>query len=1681
MIWQALLYNKLLLLRGALRIHYKFFTKGLLGVVFLFSVNFNSWGQNYFVSLASGNLNALATWTNLVAGTGNITTSAISANGSNTTAGSIAVGDALFDNSNNFIGIVTATPTTTTFTLQNWAFETVTGVAFKKEGTNPTAVAPVSGDCLVIRGTHNITVSAPYATTGTIVNNGTITTPGNLTFSAGGTYIHYENGGAFPIGATWNATSTCYIYGIIGTAITALTASTTFGNFTWNCPGQTSTNYLVIPSAVSTITIAGNFYVANTNNHLLDFCNTTYGTTLQVNGNFTIGDGTHTTTFNLTPNTAAVTVNIGGNVTVNASGTLEQTGPTSSTINLGFTGATASSSVTWGGAGTYTNTYINYTIQNVPSGKTVALNSNMAIPAGRTLTVNSGATLNCGTSVISGAGRFTLSAGGILGIGSTTGLNGNITTTTATYNPTGVGTTFVYNGTAGQVTGTNLPTTVTNLTLNNSTGLTLSAGETVNSTLMLTSGVLALGNNNLIISNDAAAAITDGSGTFNFSKTNMIGTDGTGYLIKNATSSQALYPIGTGTNSKYSPVSLTTTAGGTVSARSVYGSLGLYYLNNYWDVQTSVSKTLAVTATFNYDASEAPGTSSPASYVVFYSPNHSTWTTPPPTGTPGTGTNSFSITGTTTSAATSSYWTAGNTSHNYYSYQSGNWNSASTWTTDPSGTLWENAGIPGALDNVVILNGRNVYINSTPSILVTTLQINLGGTLDIENTTGHNFGTVSGQGVLRINSSNIPSGTFTNFVSSAGGTIEYYDVAGSLSSAQTTYNNLKFSNSTAGSNTFVITNPSNPINYTVNGSLTLTNTGAGALTLTFGNAATNVINMTVNGNITVGAGCTMNVATTTPTPTHTLTVSGDFTNNGTVKFTDQVNPNYTANTGCTGCGAYPLATGIVNVTFSGLSNNTLTCNGITNFFRFILNKGTDQTYMLTVNSSNTANFKLFAPNNISNNYNPGTECSNTNPIILNALWIENGTLQLTGSIYIPSLVEYSTQGEFYIPQNGALWVNGPNVTVYSTTTTTAADGNPTADNQTGSSDFKVAGTLRVTNGLVDSRNSSGIIYIGSGEVIIEGGTVNIAQFRHSQQGSDPHSTFNMSGGTLNILGQDKSGNGYANSEQSHPYCLFDLPHSSDAFIMSGGTINISGLEGTAVDGAIMIMVGSGNYNVTGGTTNITLSSALDYGILSTAPLYNLNIYKTGTGTASISNTMEYKLYNPASCGTFTTPVEAAQALHILNNFYIDGANNPVFNCNNDIYVGGIFTVSTGSTLSLGTNRLHFNGSGAQTFNANGTFTGNTINKIFLENTSNLLLAGNNITVADTFSIGSGCTFQDGGLTLFAQRNIVNSGTHFKPASGAGSIQLTGTNAQIISGNGSGSFNNLTLNKTGGSVTMASAMAVTGELRLAGTPGAWTRLNIGANALTLGSSAIVYSALTGAAQIFNTNCMIQTTGLMSDDGVTKTYSNTSAFLFPFGFLNSGNSTYYYMPASIRFSSPPPTTYGSVTTRPVDSRHPLAQGTTNALTCYWKTTSTGFSGITDSVIHQYYYDYAQSNYFVQGTESNYVPAVYRGGTTWTVYNNVNKVNNGTNQILYDTAYEADGEYTAGYPTAFTSIPVLYSSATPGNWTSSSTWSSTGVGGTGNAGVPGPNTLVIIGDATHNHYITMDASNQWPEAFI
>ena len=103
------------------------------------------------------------------------------------------------------------------------------------------------------------------------------------------------------------------------------------------------------------------------------------------------------------------------------------------------------------------------------------------------LTIGSAGIINSSGGAVTPT--FVLSSGATLQIGSTSGIStagttGNILVP-GTYS---TGANYVYNGTAAQVTGNGLPATVSNLTINNTAGVTLPSAKTITNNLSITTG-----------------------------------------------------------------------------------------------------------------------------------------------------------------------------------------------------------------------------------------------------------------------------------------------------------------------------------------------------------------------------------------------------------------------------------------------------------------------------------------------------------------------------------------------------------------------------------------------------------------------------------------------------------------------------------------------------------------------------------------------------------------------------------------------------------------------------------------------------------------------------------------------------------------------------------------------------------------------------------------------------------------------------------------------------------------------------------------------------------------------------------------------------------------------------------------------------------------------------------------
>lgn len=1113
------------------------------------------------------------------------------------------------------------------------------------------------------------------------------------------------------------------------------------------------------------------------------------------------------------------------------------------------------------------------------------------------------------------------------------------------------------------------------LRINKAAGLALNLNDNIriNSNITFSGdGILALGTQNLTLSTNITQVNTSGS----FSANRMIQLNGTatsGRVIKELQSASGFvfeFPVGTG--SLYTPIevgplyaSITGTA--TIAVNTVpYTTALTNIVKRYGTIETAgITSYTEAPVKFYYDQTEEFGAPNRIIRILGAATNM--------ISDADADLNSNYFGAGSSNTAIDGEWRFVNASALpviYYSYQSGNWNDPNTWTTDPSGTTQTGMPVAGPtnIDYVVILNGRTVTVTNNNNT-VRSVTINQGGTLDLIGTTGHSFGYVYGQGSMRLSSINIPDPAttdFSSFVAPSGGTIEYYDFTGQLSGAFLTYNNLLLS----GTGTKTIGRGSDRT-YLINGNLSIT---GGALTI--GTVARTTIN--INGDLSVSTGCNVRIASAAVT--HYIYIGGNFTNSGSVRFTNQTTPDY----------ADAPGDGMLFITFNSASRNqTVTCNGQTDFYRFIVDKGSDQTYSVTVSANNVTNFRLFGTNDDADS---GAGGDNTSVRTVNkALSIQNGTLILGNNISIPCL---TTGNNYRINQTAALIIDGASVVASN------------SGGSCGSRAIVIYGLEQVNSGLLDNACSAGLIIRSTGTFILNGGTVNASQLRPSVTSGDHRGAVIINGGTFNLkpvatLGETKT-----------DCARFSVPYASMIFQMTGGTVNIYyPINNGTFGGGLEIGVAPDNINVTGGTFNFYIEGDINFDFTSSAPFYNLNIYRRGaaggTGIARIRS-MDYNI----SGANLNVP---AYPLVVLNDFTLNNSiQAPTFNSGNqDVTIRGDFNVMGTSTYQPGTNTTYFDGTRAsQVITSGGSIN---FNNLVVNNTNAAgivnLAGGGSVGVAGNLSLLS-ATFIDGGKSVTVAGNLVNSAIH----TGTGSIRLSNSVANVatIGGTGNGIWGNLQLDDANGAL-LTARQTINGTLTLTN------------GILDIGSHRLAFSATGNISVSPSSARMIRTAGLKSDDGISKTFSSaTTSFTFPFG---TGSN---YTPATLSVTAG---TYGTASIRPVNQQHPMLTippATVNdALRYYWNLNSTDFAGITAASCQ---FTYVDGLVPVIPGDASYVSAMYN--ETAGIWNTQSSVTPAGNLFTHNTGTSLNGEFTAGNLNAFGPV-TIFESITSGNWETPATW--------------------------------------------
>ncbi|WP_303312267.1 T9SS type A sorting domain-containing protein [Hymenobacter sp. BT730] len=439
-----------------------------------------------------------------------------------------------------------------------------------------------------------------------------------------------------------------------------------------------------------------------------------------------------------------------------------------------------------------------------------------------------------------------------------------------------------------------------NLEINNGgNGATALAAQQVDGILTLTNGNLTIGSNLLKLTNTSSTAVAGGT----FSTTKMIITNGNVAdegVQKSFPAAATSFVFPVGVTGKYTPATYTVnanTAVGTITVAPVNSAhpsntdaASNTELKYYWRVGSTGFSGLSVRHVYQYVSTDATAAQEANYRTGRFLINQ--WI---PIGGIATSVDAATHTINLASTTANTYvsyingdYTAGLTSEFqavkvYYSRNAApnitttgaDWDTPSSWTFNPDGSD-SPAGqtattAPAAGTPVVILPG---HVINTSQAGRNASSLTLSGTLNIGNFTSNNFGVVTGTGRLIINSSTFPAGNYTDFTSTAGGTVEYTGFIVTLP-PRSIYNNLVFS----GINT---TKSLGNVSLQVNGSVlvnaTTTINNESDIDVTLVNPAKGFVN---NGTFNLGNGALSIAESLTNNTGATLTLGGGKTTVGT--------------------------------------------------------------------------------------------------------------------------------------------------------------------------------------------------------------------------------------------------------------------------------------------------------------------------------------------------------------------------------------------------------------------------------------------------------------------------------------------------------------------------------------------------------------------------------------------------------------------------------------------------------------------------------------------------------------------------------------------------------------------------------------------------------------------------------
>ncbi|MBL7856590.1 MAG: autotransporter-associated beta strand repeat-containing protein, partial [Cyclobacteriaceae bacterium] len=546
-----------------------------------------------------------------------------------------------------------------------------------------------------------------------------------------------------------------------------------------------------------------------------------------------------------------------------------------------------------------------------------------------------------------------------------------------------------------------------------------------------------------------------------------------------------------------------------------------------------------------------------------------------------------------------------------------------------------------------------------------------------------------------------------------------------------------------------------------------------------------------------------------------------------------------------------------------------------------------------------------------------------------------------------------------------------------------------------------SGSTTVSTGILRIASTGGAIPDGSALTIAAGSTFDL-NGNDEAVGSIAGAgtiTSSASGSMTLTTGGDNNNTVFSGIIQNGSATLVSLVKNgsgtltlSGANTFTGGTLLNAG--GININNANALGAATGAFTIAGGTINNTTGGPLTLanypqawnGDFTFGGTQSLNL---GTGPVTLTGNRQVTVsantltVGGIVSGSFNLTKAGAGTLNLGTNAVT--LNSLIINAGTVTSTTG--TLSIAADLTVAGTFNHNNG----TVHYNGTSTQSvaqvTYNNLMLSGTGQKNATGN-VTCAN---LDNAAVLDMGANTLSVSGATTNTGTiRFSGASNglaisSGTIEYYGASQNITAG----TYNNLTINQSGGEALLAGNVTVNGTLTLASR-----NLNLNGYTLTLGSGAV---AVAGGP--FSSSKMIIATG---GSEVRKVFAGVGSYTFPIG---DNTGMLEYSPITVNVNAG---TFGTpyVGVSVVDSKHPNNASVTHFLSRYWNVTN---SGITNASITASYVAADISGTEASGSAAQLDGTFSQTSNGWIKYS----------ALAGNTLTAANAPLTSGQASAFTGI--------------------------------------------------------------